>query len=202
MRRSCLSQSMFFPIVVASLVAGNAFDLIGTYVHQPDLQHEGNPIHSLLRRHGYSPGWPKVIAAKLASASSARLVCASSCAGAVTTTAHRSHRFESLLRTTSTADRWDGSRRSTASLAFVPRFLAASPFGLWAALTIHSWATTIWLGSMAGPVSAAFGSARCGLTTESSFGLFSPSLGLCWDMWRDYQDIHPDDTGVQTEVAA
>jgi hypothetical protein len=56
---------MFFPLVVASLVAGNAFDLIGTYVYQPHFQHENNPIHTLLRRHGYSPGWAAVIAAKL-----------------------------------------------------------------------------------------------------------------------------------------
>ncbi len=64
MRGSWFDRSWFFPAVIASFVAGNAFDLFGTYLYQPDFEHESNPLYILLKPYGLKLNWPAVIAGK------------------------------------------------------------------------------------------------------------------------------------------
>jgi hypothetical protein len=64
MRGSWLDRSWFFPVVIASLVAGHAFDLLGTYLYQPDFAHESNHLYTLLKPYGLRLNWPLVIAGK------------------------------------------------------------------------------------------------------------------------------------------
>jgi hypothetical protein len=64
MRRSWFDRPWFFPVVMASLVAGNAFDLFGTYVYQPDFEQEANHLYTLLKPYGLRLNWPMVIAGK------------------------------------------------------------------------------------------------------------------------------------------
>ncbi len=193
---------MFFPIVVASLVAGNAFDLIGTYVHQPDLQHEGNPIHAFFRRHGYSPGWPEVIGAKVG-------VCIICTIG-----------LRQFLR-----KRRDYYRSPPASFReFITQFFYGRPLGWFQTfyriprlLPTLLGCFAIW--SVAGPYYAFLGydnlAAQYGWPSLSGFSVGSlwvdygvliwvilACAWLCWDMWRDYRDIYRDVTRVQSEVAA
>lgn len=201
MRRSLLSRPMFFPIVVASFVAGNALDLIGTYVHQPDFQSEANLIYSFLKGHGYSPGWPEVITAKLVMC----VICATGlrqflrrrrdfyCSPAATFREFITHFFygRTLL--------W------LQTLYRIPRFLPTL-LGLFAVWSVGgpyyaylgydnlaaeygwrslggNWVGSVWIDH--------------GLILWAILG----SVWLCWDLWRDYRDIYRDDT-VQTKVVA
>jgi ABC-type Fe3+-siderophore transport system permease subunit len=64
MRRSWFDRPWFFPSVIAGFVAGNVFDLFGTYVYQPDFEQEVNPLYILLKPYGLRLNWPGVIAGK------------------------------------------------------------------------------------------------------------------------------------------
>src|ERR1700730_2907070 len=64
MRRSWFDRPWFFPVVVTSFVAGNAFDLFGTYVYQPHFEHEANPLYITLQPYGLRLNWPMVIVGK------------------------------------------------------------------------------------------------------------------------------------------
>lgn len=59
-----LSRPYFFPLVAATLLLGNAADLVGTYINQPNFEHEGNPLYRWLTGLGYEIDWPEVIAGK------------------------------------------------------------------------------------------------------------------------------------------
>jgi len=189
---------MFFPIVVVSLVAGNAFDLIGTYVHQRDLQHEGNPIYSFLRRHGYSPGWPEVITAKLG-------VCVICAIG-----------LRQFLRR-----RRDYYRPPPAPFReFITHFYYGRPLGWFQTFyRLPRFLPTL-LGffailSVAGPYYAFLGydnlAAEYGWPSLGGFWVGSLWVDygvviwaifafawLCWEMWRDSQGTYRSDTRVQT----
>jgi hypothetical protein len=65
MRGSWFDRPWFFPAMIASLVAGNAFDLFGTYVSQPNFEQEANPFYVLLKPYGLRLNWPAVIAGKV-----------------------------------------------------------------------------------------------------------------------------------------
>ena len=64
MRGSWFDRPWFYPAAIASFVAGNAFDLVGTYVYQPHFEHESNPIYLTLQPYGLRLSWPMVIAGK------------------------------------------------------------------------------------------------------------------------------------------
>lgn len=66
MQRSWFDRPWFFPAVMAVFIAGNAFDLIGTYIYQPDFEFEANPLYLLLKPYGLRLNWPGVIAGKVA----------------------------------------------------------------------------------------------------------------------------------------
>lgn len=66
MPRSWFDRPWFAPAAIAASFAGNAFDLWGTYLHQPRFEHEANPLVVALEPYGYRPTWGPVIAAKLA----------------------------------------------------------------------------------------------------------------------------------------
>jgi hypothetical protein len=202
MRRSWLSHSTLFPVAVAVLVAGNAFDLIGTYVYQPDFQHENNPIHALLRRHGYSPGWPEAIVAKL-------LVCVICAIGfRQFLYKRREYYLGSRASFREFITQFFYGRRLPWLETFyrVPRFLPTLLFCLA-------------ICSLAGPYFAFLGydnlAAQYGWPTLSGFWVGSTWVDygvvtwvvltcawLCWEMWRDYQDTFRDDARVQSEIVA
>jgi len=205
MRHSWLSRSKFFPIAVASLVGGSALDLIGTYVYQPDFQYENNPIYAFLRQHGYSPGWPEVIAAKLG-------VCVIFAIG-----------LRQFLR-----KRRDYYRpRPSSFREFTTHFFFGRPLPwLQTFYRIPRFLPTliyfVAVCSLSGPYCAFLGydnlAGKYGWRSLGGFWLGSTwihygviiwavlaSAWLCWDMWRDYQDTDDtdqDDTSVQTEAAA
>jgi hypothetical protein len=64
MRRSWFDHPWFFPAVIASYAAGNAFDLFGTYLNQPNFEYEANHLYVLLKPYGLRLNWPAVIAGK------------------------------------------------------------------------------------------------------------------------------------------
>jgi hypothetical protein len=65
MRDSWFSRSLFYPAVLSSFVAGNAIDLVGTYVYQPHFEHEANHLYVLLQPYGLRLTWPMVITGKV-----------------------------------------------------------------------------------------------------------------------------------------
>jgi len=74
MQPSWLDRPWFYPIVVATFILGNAFDLFGTYIYQPDFEYEVNPLYVALKPYGLRLNWPLVIAGKI-------LICALAAAG-------------------------------------------------------------------------------------------------------------------------
>jgi len=64
MRTSWLDRPWFYPIVVASFILGNAIDLFGTYLHQPNFEHEANWLYVTLKPYGLRLNWLLVIAGK------------------------------------------------------------------------------------------------------------------------------------------
>ena len=64
MAGSWFDRPWFFPTVIAALIVGGAFDLFGTFIYQPDFEHEANPISLTLRPYGLRLNWPMVIVGK------------------------------------------------------------------------------------------------------------------------------------------
>lgn len=64
MRGAILAQPWFYPTVMITFVIGNAFDLIGTYISQPNFEYEGNWIYVTLKPYGLRLTWPLVIFGK------------------------------------------------------------------------------------------------------------------------------------------
>jgi len=58
------SRARIFAFMLAVSVVGNALDLIGTYIAQPTLATEGNPIYRLLTARGVHVTWPMVFLGK------------------------------------------------------------------------------------------------------------------------------------------
>lgn len=63
-RSSFLASPKFFSFAIVFLVAGHAFDLLGTYLAQPNFEVENNVLYRWLVTNDYKPGWPEVIMAK------------------------------------------------------------------------------------------------------------------------------------------
>lgn len=59
-----MARPRFLGWVAGLLVAGNAVDLIGTRIGQPNFEIEANPVYRWLLAHGYQAGWPEAIVAK------------------------------------------------------------------------------------------------------------------------------------------
>ncbi|MBI5801877.1 MAG: hypothetical protein HZA92_14295 [Verrucomicrobia bacterium] len=186
---------MFFSLVVVSLVAGNTFDLVGTFVYQPDFQHEANFIYVFLKRHGYSPGWPEVIAAKLG-------VCVIFVIGLHQFLRRRRDYYcPSPVTFREFITQFFYGRPMTWFQTFysIPRFL---PTLLCCAVVC----------SLGGPYYAYCGydnlAAEYGWRILGGFwvgwlwidyAVWNWALlafaWLCWEMWRDYQDDFPGDAG-------
>jgi hypothetical protein len=62
--RSLLSHPLFLPLVGAIFVVGQLADLLGTYVAQPHLEHEGNWLVMGLKSMGVHVGFQSAIIAK------------------------------------------------------------------------------------------------------------------------------------------
>jgi hypothetical protein len=196
MSNSWLSRPLFFPVVVASLLAGNAIDLIGTYVHQPEFQHEGNVIYGLLKSRGYSPGWPVVIAAKSA-------VCVIGAIGL--------HRF---LRKRRTYYRHPSATfREFITQVFygrpltwfetfyrIPRFVP-TVLGCFAVFSVGGpYFAYLGYENLAGeygwPTLGGFWIGSLWIDYGVIIWVFSAITWLVWDMWRDYRELYLDGSAI------
>ena len=65
MRGAILAQPWFYPTVIVSFMIGNALDLVGTYISQPNFEHEGNWLYVTLKPYGLRLTWPLVILGKV-----------------------------------------------------------------------------------------------------------------------------------------
>ncbi|MFN9719688.1 MAG: hypothetical protein ACK58L_13390 [Planctomycetota bacterium] len=65
MRKSVLEQSWFYLAVIFSFAAGHCIDLLGTWLYQPDFEHEVNPLYLTLKPYGVRPTWTVVICGKV-----------------------------------------------------------------------------------------------------------------------------------------
>jgi hypothetical protein len=192
---------MFFPAVVASLVVGNALDLIGTYVHQPGFQHENNPIHAFLRQHGYSPGWPEVIVAKLG-------LCVIVAIGLRQFLRRRRDYYPPPGSFREFVTRFFYGRSLSWLQTFyrMPRFLPVLLFCLAVCSLSGPYFAFLGYDNLAGEYGwRSLGGFWLGATWINYGVIIWVILSctwLCWDMWRDSQSIPQDDTSAQSEVAA
>ena len=65
MRGAILAKPWFYPTVLITFVIGNALDLIGTYVSQPNFENEANWIYVTLKPYGLRLTWPLVVTGKI-----------------------------------------------------------------------------------------------------------------------------------------
>ena len=64
MKGPLISQRWFFAASVAVMAASHAFDLFGTYLYQPNFEHEVNPFYRFLDSRGFDVGWREAILGK------------------------------------------------------------------------------------------------------------------------------------------
>src|SRR4051794_30701847 len=62
--RSWLARPGLLPLAGAALLVGNALDLIGTRLAQPNFENEANWVYQGLKAQGIAARWPVVIVAK------------------------------------------------------------------------------------------------------------------------------------------